>query len=393
MITTRFPLVTALTALLVAAGSASGQDRPTPLSTLPEIRTRYGKAKGDLKELSVKWTVTIELKVDAAIAKAIDGITDYPTVEAASAFKGANRFYEFVCRSRPGVTLPAQHPCRVNMAFDGEKTVVYMEYDRPTKSWPNRASINLGDHVNEAPVSDLYLAVVGLPKIPFNILNEAEPAPLDLSILRDETYRVEPTLQPAEDGTPCVLVVGGRDRIWLDPKLNLAVRQREWSTPDRTRPQFRVRAADHQQLIPGTWLPRTIYQDYFCEAPNANVPVDRPYKVGVARVSELSAGPLPDKMFRLELKPGTYVQDMTHFPTNAAGRTPIVRYTVPTDPSELNMVIENAVSTWNERTEATNQRRSIVRWIIYANIAIVVVCICSYLLYRRAKRNAAPINH
>lgn len=379
-----------LSLLTCCAGQAPCQDGAAASPPkLADVRARYQAQKAQLQQLSVKWLLRYQLHVDPAVAARIDGHTDYLITEVHAAFSGRKRFYNQKYRLESGKHDTPGGLKRTSVAYDGQTTQWYKEWWDPRTARGSWVRLTSGDTTNQFNANDEYMACHGLPKAIFRILGEPEPVALDLAeFLRDDAYRLDPTPAPAEDGTPCLVARGGRDRVWFDPRLGFALRQREWQHREHPWPARRLRFGDHVECRPGLWLARTVYIDFFADPGKYAVGAGRPYKTGVLRVSELNAGLVPDSLFRPELPSGVWVEDATRFERQADGTLPIVNYNVPAQPADLERVAQQATESRRLEEASAAQRARITRLILVGNVALL--CAAGvYLLYKRYRRRPA----
>lgn len=375
--------------LLAGVGEVRCQDPAGALAPkVSAIRARYQDQKATLKQLSVKWVLTYVLQVDPQVAARIDGHTDYLITEVQAAFKGPHRLYDQHYRLTSGKKTALGGLRRTAVAYDGETTQLFKSWWDP-KTTADWARLTRGDTTDQFDARDEYMACHGLPKAYIRLLGEPDPVPLDLAeFLLDDTYQVEPGARPAEDGTPCIVVKGGRDRIWFDPKLGFALRQREWKHLEYPWPARRLRFADHSEVTRGLWLAKTVYLDFFCDPSKHSLPAGKPYKTGVLKVTELKVETLPDSLFQIHLEPGTWIEDATRFQRQADGSLPIVNYSIPVQPADLDGIIQEATEQRRLAEDASARRTRLMRGILVANVTLLLAA-GAFILYRRRKSRQA----
>src|SRR4051794_37225623 len=207
-------------ALVAFAASARAADVPT----LAEIRQTHRTIHEDLKQVFVKWSMTPQLLVELETARRIDANEFYHAVSTQAAFQGQKRYYDHNLHTLFGARMPATAEIeRMAMTYDGETTRILERrpiYGNDTmhdlaRLWP-------GNEARQFFTYDNFLAFHGMPKVPgYRLFIGPKVANMDLVALLDEPgFRVEPALEPAQDGTPCVVVFSADERIWFDPERN-----------------------------------------------------------------------------------------------------------------------------------------------------------------------------
>ena len=126
-------------------------------------------------------------------------------------------------------------------------------------------------------------------------------------------YALRP-LQEQVDGHWCdVVELPGFDRVWLDPKLNYAIRQRmRWNSPKTPHILSRHTNSDFRETIPGFWIPYHVVAETGCGP--AGVCQRTIVKLIQFRVNESQ-----DSDFRIRLLSGATVTDI------ATGKSTIYR--------------------------------------------------------------------
>jgi hypothetical protein len=372
-----------------------GKGSSVPQETMDHLRNRYRRLQDDLKELSVKWVMTFELHVNPMIAAQIDGYQGEgdSIVEVHAAFKDSKLLYDQRYRfsSAKPPPLPDGFMKRTAVAYDGQTTQLYKEWWNEKPGQDKWVRLTSGNTTNQFGARDEYMACHGLPRVSFNMLSdESEKVPIDLTkLLGEGAYQIDPNIQSAADGTPCIVVKGGRDRIWFDPKLNLAIRQREWQHTKSPGPVLRVRLADYVEFAPKTWLAKTVYMDFFCDPDKYPMQAGRPYKTGVLRVTELKVGSVPDSLFRLKLEPGMDIEDATRFSRTPDGTLPIVNYTIPANPADLANIIQEATEARAQVEYTLARQARFRRWFLVGNVVVVCVLVALWLYRHYKDRRAA----
>lgn len=380
--------------LLMSDGrEVDGQERAATLvPKLSDLREHYRRQKNDLKELSVKWVLKYEPQVDPAIARKIDGTTDYLILDVHAAFKGAKRLYDQRYRLASGKQDFMGGLNRTALAYDGQTTQWYRGFWNPQAMKGNWARLTSGDTTNQFAADDEYMAWQGLPKSYFRILGEPGSEAIDLAeFLRDDVFQVDPNLQSAADGIPCVLVKGGQESLWFDPKRAFVLRQRAWRHSEQPWLALRLRFADHVECTPGVWLAKTMYADVFCDPTEYPVLSGRPYKTGVLRVTELKVGSIPDSLFRLQLEPGVWVEDASRLPTIPSEGIPLVNYTIPSNPSDLDQIIQQATEARAEADRLDARRAAFTKWVAIGNVVVVCTLVAIWLYRHYKDRRAGRI--
>ena len=363
----------------------------TPPIKLSEIRSRYRKAKADLQELSVNWDTKFEYKIPQDVAGKAGYDTEVLITEVYAASKQGKVFYDQKYTLVSGKHTHFGGLKRETTAYDGVTSQLLKEWwvpPGPTDKW---IQVQKGDATRQNATDDYYMASHGLPRISaFRILDDPYHLAIDFAeSLGDDAYRIEPGKQTATDGTPCIVVSGGRERIWFDPKLDFAVRQREWQHEKDSRLLRRIRFTDFVECAPGTWLAKTLHSDVYPDPADAPEDAAKPFTTRTLSVRELKVGSLPDSMFRIKLDPGDFVHDATLIDRSVDGTTPVVSYEVPPNPADLENVIKKATEERAAADKREQRRKGWSRGLwVAAGLLAVAVCL-AYFGFRRSLRRAA----
>jgi hypothetical protein len=370
--------------LLFAAlvcGPARGEDI---VPGLAEVRDRCRQEQKQLSQAVVAFRFQNIAHGGADLAKRIEAkIPASFTSTNRTAFKGDKKLYE---QEFPGRGRGRKYPLKVIRAYDGQATYSYDQEGPIDVKGMATARVETGEYIG-TPARDDYIAYHGFPKlrdykITLDDLKESVSASLT-DALDDPGCKVEPALQPSADGTRCVVVTSKRQGIWLDPRLNLALRQREWRGPGERGVVTRIRFADHAEVAPGLWLAKLVLRDYFADLRKAREFAEAPYRTEEIHVTEIKTDPVPDELFSLRPPAGTYVVDLTKFEPDYKTRTQrAVSYTIPADPVNIEDVVRKAT----EQARASGEPRgtSVTSAFVMINVA-ALVGIVVFFVWRRAK--------
>jgi hypothetical protein len=195
----------------------------------------------------------------------------------------------------------------------------------------------------------------------------------------DDKFSVQRNLEEA-DGSSCVVLTGPQ-KVWLDPKLGFALRKRETVLIEPKVLSERTILRDFVELLPGFWLPKTIWWER-CGPPQAPAQYrGKPLVRYVYSVNSLSVNDVPDSLFRLEFEPGWTVQDSTLLPPKD-GKRQVVEYTMPADRSQLDRTIKAALAGVKIQESPTWWRHTFL-WI---GIGLVVVLVGLLVVFWLRKR-------
>ncbi len=371
----------ALSLLMTSIDATIAEDAPPDLKS---VRDSFADRKTKLDELSVTWRLNHSYNMDVNSVCELEKADWFYQVDTIAAFKGPKRFYDQRYSnntSRRPVSEEAVD--RMVAAFDGSTTRIFEHKLTPKgKKRNHEARVWPGDEIKQFSAADHFMSYHGLNKTSFSIwIDGSRFLPCDLlEEMNLPGCRVEPTAQAAVDGTSCVVLDLPHERVWLDPRLGLAIRQRDWKGEAGRPIATRVRFEDHSEVLPGIWLGRRIIQDYFADPSLKPGWTTRPYHTEVMTVAKLETS-VPDETFRFEIPPTTYVNDMSRLPALPDGSRPVVAYAIPASPTNLDEVVREAT---NERSMAAESHESnnIVKYLFYINISVVLL----YALYLIAAR-------
>lgn len=362
---------------------AWGDDPPQ----LSDIRGRYHAQPEKLRQLAVDFLFSSRLHAEPGLVKQFDHFWGPVDARATFAFKGPKLFYDqryAAVGGRPGI--------RKVLAFDGRVTYLHEEEGPLDVKGNASVRIMLGNHVGKDAL-DVFMGYHGFPRIGDSIFfldDMEEPASTSLlDTLDDEDCKVAPGLNPCGDGTPCVLVEADRERIWLDPSLNLALRQREWTGPGDRGVITRIRFENHVEVEPGIWLARTIRRDCFCDPSTYPALAGTPYRTETIEASEIRSEPVPDELFAFSPPAGTFVNDLTKIPVRPSeGFQRIVTYTVPASPLSVDEVARKATEEAIRAAENPGSGWASTKWFILAHLVAITAVIVVFAL-RMKRRNEA----
>jgi hypothetical protein len=187
------------------------------------------------------------------------------------------------------------------------------------------------------------------------------------------------------DNAPCLVVTrqgqGLVEKIWLDPTLGYAVRQREFRAPATGWLDVRYHNTDFTEVAPGLWLPKTCWWDLCGSWSGPEAYRGRPLVRYVYRVRRLSVNDVPDDLFALEIRPGARVVDGTVLPPRG-GHDDLLEYRMPADVSRMQAVIQEAVA---KRGSSPSPR-----WWVIGLVNGVAIAFAGGWFVRRAHRTRGP---
>jgi hypothetical protein len=337
----------------LSSGSARGNDDVPPLAG---IRDRCRQEQEQFHQLVVAFQFKSVLHCQPSLAEKIDPYRSTPVKSSnRAAFKGPKRFYE---QEFPGRGKGGKYPLTMAQAYDGDVTRIYEREGPPDVKAMATMRVLPGNQVDRSARDD-YMAYHGFPKnrdfaIYLDNMKERVPVPIS-AVFDDAACTIAPTLQPSNDSTPCVVVSTARERLWLDPRLKFAVRQREWFGPGKRGVITRIRFSDHAEILPGLWMAKAIFSDYFADPVKYPTLAGKPYRTEEIRVTEIKSDAIADEIFAFRPPAGTYVRDQTKFaPNDEKGYQQVVNYTIPSDPINVEEVVRKAT----EMARANDSSRS-----------------------------------
>jgi hypothetical protein len=118
------------------------------------------------------------------------------------------------------------------------------------------------------------------------------------------------------------------DRLWLDPKLGLALRRRQWRSTLSIAPKgvCRIVNSDFQEIASGLWLPRTSVCEWIAAADDMDCPEPlrgASYLTQRIELVKCLVNEVPDDLFDPLIKPGDKVSDVRHqSPMPRTGKAP-----------------------------------------------------------------------
>lgn len=206
--------------------------------------------------------------------------------------------------------------------YDGTSTVIGDLRDFQLTGIRGRAAIIMEDRVaNIRNYTDYYLdCALELPTSDAGRADYLDGWSFPNCVTRFNTgtgefgrYTVRP-LQEQVDGHWCdVVELPGFDRVWLDHKLNYAIRRRtRWNSPKTQHILSRYTNSDFRETIPGLWIPYQVVAETGCG--QAGVCQRTTLKLIQFRVNEVH-----DSDFRIRLLSGATVTD------TATGKSTIYR--------------------------------------------------------------------
>lgn len=378
----------ASTVVILTFQTAWGATSGGGIATLGVIRQRLRSHAERLDQLYVEYSIEGELRVSRELAaKITDRLVVWPRLEAVSAFKDQKVFLREVYRPEKDEVIPSGIAAR-EVSYDGNTTHVFYSWvDRRRKAgYGDRGEVWPGYKPVALLSTDTYMAYHGRPWGPFWIgVGDTHVESFKLpDVLKDGEYHVRSALEPCADGTPCVIVTSAGERIFLDPKLDLALRQRDWFWPGSQHVATRLSLKDHTEVLEGVYMAKTIFRDDFANPERFPELDGKPYYTDKLKVSELRTNPVPDDLFHLEFKAGTYVTDMSKIPASPETGYPIVAYTIPDLASDVEKVIQKATAARIAAEKRMTNRGfgTRARWLLIA-INVVVGLVVAVVLWRR----------
>jgi hypothetical protein len=197
-------------------------------------------------------------------------------------------------------------------------------------------------------------------------------------VFRLGPYSVEPALQLV-NGFACVVVAWpGRDKLWLDPKVGFALRRRELLDPEGGSLMERWHNHDFVEGDRGIWLPKVCHVDRCGSRLAPAAYRGKPLLRYVFTVTKLGLNNVPDSLFTLDFRPGTFVADANILPAKE-GEGDFVTYVIPADRSKLDEAVQEAIA---QRAQFQG-RRWWTSAFVWGTTIIVVACLGLLLVLRR----------
>ena len=368
---------------LLLSGSARGDD-DVPL--VAGLRDRCRQEQEQLHQLVVAFQFKNVLHCEPSLADKIDPAFSIPVRSSGrAAFKGPKLFYE---QEFPGRGKGGKFPLTMVQAYDGGVTRIYVQEGPPEVKTLATMRV-LPDNQVDRSARDDYMAYHGFPKNrDFAIyLDNMERVPVPISaVFDDPACTIAPTLRPGGDGTPCVVVSTARERLWLDPRLKYAMRQREWFGPGKRGVITRIRFSDHAEILPGLWMAKAIVRDFLADPAKYPALAGNPYRTEEIRVTEIKSDAVADGLFAFRPPAGSFVQDQTKFAPNLEkGYQQVVNYTIPSDPIDIEEVVRKA--TEEARAKASPESGSSVYQYILINLAGIALVVGLAVWWRASRKH------
>jgi hypothetical protein len=122
-------------------------------------------------------------------------------------------------------------------------------------------------------------------------------------------YKVLPTME-AVDGQLCYVVdLAGRDRLWVDPQLGFALRQRiKLESPGTDKTPYKSHhytLSDYTEAAPGVWVPKKVSLVYFRQEMKAGKLVNQPAIEIRIQVESIKINQIDAQFFNPEVRPKT----------------------------------------------------------------------------------------
>lgn len=184
-------------------------------------------------------------------------------------------------------------------------------------------------------------------------------------------------------GASCIVVSRpGRDKLWLDPRLGYALRQRELYDAESGILRERMQNQNYIEAKPGIWLPQMCIRDEcgYQQAPPAYR--GKPLIRYVYTVKRLGVNNVPDELFILKIKPGTVVADQTVRTEDGLSDYPVV-YVMPADARRLDQVVQESLA--REKEWNSGGRRNYVVLSVMAGLLVLLLALYAVRRFRSQK--------
>jgi hypothetical protein len=288
--------------------------------------------------------------------------------ETVMAAKGDKRFFE--THLTPSSGRPQFELQHRGMSYDGLETRI-LRREKNGRIYP-------GDERHQVEPADDFLALQGYPRSQYRIkFPNGTSASCNIpELLRDSSFKVVGTKNI--DERECLQLASATDRMSLAIELNFALLERELLDEPTGQLKCRYSFLGPFEILPHLWLAKTIKVESFH---NGKFQSRSSIELQDHNVREV-----PESLFSFVFEPGTQIADLRHLPANPDGSRPIVAYTLPNSPRQLDDVIAAAIA---EHSGTQLPGRRDWRWLLLllmANVLLLVPLGTVVVLRRRKPR-------
>ena len=348
-------------------------------SDVQRIADAYSRRNKELTELYVEWNSRIEPQASPEELAVGGRRGPYVSMHVRAAFKGVKRFYYQEYSFQSGEPMPIKRQLQA-VSYDGQRTRILMD--------PQLARIFPGDEMRQFDGADQFLAYQGDTKGDYRIFVDDKPFPFRLPDALSAGYEALGHVEPAEDGTPCVVIHSKRDRLWCDPTKNMALRHRDLLRARTGSTALRLRLSDHSEVKPGVWLARLLSCDSFADPAKAPALGGKRLTTTRIQVTVLSTQ-VPDSVFHLDFPKSVWVNDMSQIPPKN-GMYPVVSYRIPSHPEQLETIIQQATAVRAAGEDVDNRKGRFNLLVLLGVNAVCLIAAISFFWWRRTAGSHGP---